>query len=76
MLNAVMGAKPKSAPNGGSACRGQPGRAAATCAITALLARRVGRCRPNTLRAMAFDLKAFFTVTGKDLVEVTAARCV
>jgi hypothetical protein len=32
-----------------------------------------GRCRPNTLRAVAFDLKAFFSVTGKDPVEVTAA---
>jgi len=32
-----------------------------------------GRCRPNTLRAVAFDLKAFFTVAGKDPVEVTAA---
>jgi hypothetical protein len=32
-----------------------------------------GRCRPNTLRAVAFDLKAFFTVTGKGPVEVTAA---
>src|ERR1700756_2112171 len=32
-----------------------------------------GRCRPNTLRAVAFDLKAFFTVTGKDPVAVTAA---
>jgi integrase/recombinase XerD len=32
-----------------------------------------GRCRPNTLRAVAFDLKTFFTVTGKDPVEVTAA---
>src|SRR5215468_12226358 len=32
-----------------------------------------GRCRPDTLRAVAFDLKAFFTVTGKDPVEVTAA---
>jgi len=32
-----------------------------------------GRCRPNTLRAVAFDLKAFFEVTGKDPVEVTAA---
>jgi integrase/recombinase XerD len=31
-----------------------------------------GRCRPNT-RAVAFDLKAFFAVTGKDPVEVTAA---
>ena len=32
-----------------------------------------GRCRPNTLRAVAFDLKAFFTVTGKDSVQVTVA---
>ena len=32
-----------------------------------------GRCRPNTLRAVAFDLKAFFEVTGKDPVEVIAA---
>jgi integrase/recombinase XerD len=32
-----------------------------------------GRCRPNTLRAVAFDLKVFFTVTGKAPLEVTAA---
>jgi integrase/recombinase XerD len=32
-----------------------------------------GRCRPNTLRAVAFDLKTFFTVVRKDPVEVTAA---
>jgi len=32
-----------------------------------------GRCRPNTLRAVAFDLKAFFTVVRRDPVEVTAA---
>jgi integrase/recombinase XerD len=32
-----------------------------------------GRCRPDTLRAVAFDLKAFFTVVCKDPVEVTAA---
>jgi integrase/recombinase XerD len=32
-----------------------------------------GRCRPNTLQAVAFDLKAFFMVTGKDPVEVIAA---
>jgi integrase/recombinase XerD len=32
-----------------------------------------GRCRPNTLRAVAFDLKAFFTVVGKEPAEVTAA---
>src|SRR5438093_4351979 len=30
-----------------------------------------GRCRPNTLRAVAFDLKAFFTVVAKDPAEVT-----
>ena len=32
-----------------------------------------GRWRPNTLRAVAFDLKMSFTVVGKDAVEVTAA---
>src|SRR3954464_15437964 len=32
-----------------------------------------GRCRPNTLRAVAFDLKAFFTVIPKDPAAVTAA---
>jgi site-specific recombinase XerD len=32
-----------------------------------------GRCRPNTLRAVAFDLKTFFAVVAKDPVEVTAA---
>jgi integrase/recombinase XerD len=32
-----------------------------------------GRARPNTLRAVAFDLKTFFTVIGKDPVRVTAA---
>src|ERR1700761_8754677 len=32
-----------------------------------------GRARPNTLRAVAFDLKAFFTVVAKDPVVVTAA---
>ena len=25
-----------------------------------------GRCRPNTVRAVAFDLKAFFSVIDKD----------
>jgi hypothetical protein len=24
-----------------------------------------GRCRPNTLRAVAFELKAFFAVVGR-----------
>jgi len=32
-----------------------------------------GRCRPNTLRAVAFDLKTFFMVVRKAPVEVTAA---
>src|SRR6266540_901027 len=32
-----------------------------------------GRSRPNTVRAVAFDLKTFFTVVGKDPVEVVAA---
>ncbi len=34
---------------------------------------RRGRCRPNTLRAVAFDLKTFFEVVAKDPVEVVAA---
>ena len=32
-----------------------------------------GRSRPNTLRAVAHDLKTFFTVVGKDPVEVVTA---
>jgi integrase/recombinase XerD len=32
-----------------------------------------GRCRPNTLRAVAHDLKTFFAVVGKPPVEVVAA---
>jgi len=32
-----------------------------------------GRSRPNTLLAVAFDLKTFFTVIGKDPVDVVAA---
>jgi integrase/recombinase XerD len=32
-----------------------------------------GRCRPNTLRAVAFDLKTFFAVTAKGPLEVAAA---
>src|SRR5207237_2222514 len=31
-----------------------------------------GRARPNTLRAVAFDLKTFFAIVGKDPVEVAA----
>jgi integrase/recombinase XerD len=32
-----------------------------------------GRARPNTVLAYAFDLKAFFSVVGKDPVEVATA---
>ena len=32
-----------------------------------------GRCRPNTLRAVAHDLKTFFSVINKAPVEVVAA---
>ncbi len=32
-----------------------------------------GRSRPNTLRAVAFDLKTFFAVVGKEPIEVVAA---
>lgn len=32
-----------------------------------------GRSRPNTLRAVAFDLKTFFSVVDKDPVEVVSA---
>jgi hypothetical protein len=32
-----------------------------------------GRARPNTLRAIAFDLKTFFAVVGKDPLRVEAA---
>src|SRR5690349_16595606 len=32
-----------------------------------------GRCRPNTLRAVAVDLKSFFLVVGQGPVAVTAA---
>jgi integrase/recombinase XerD len=32
-----------------------------------------GRVRPNTLRAVAFDLKTFFSVIDKEPVEVDAA---
>jgi hypothetical protein len=31
------------------------------------------RCRPNTLLATAYDLKVFFTVVGKDPVDVVTA---
>ena len=34
-----------------------------------------GRCRPNTLRAVAFNLKAFFTVPQKDPLEGVARAC-
>ena len=33
-----------------------------------------GRCRPNTLRAVAFDLKTFYTVIRKDPAERSGPR--
>jgi integrase/recombinase XerD len=33
-----------------------------------------GRCRPNTVRAVAFDLKAFFTVVDRDPLTVEPAH--
>jgi site-specific recombinase XerD len=41
--------------------------------VDSYLAFVAGRSRPNTLRAVAHDLKTFFSVVGKDPVEVTAA---
>jgi hypothetical protein len=34
-----------------------------------------GRCRPNTLRAVAFDLKAFFTVVGRTRWRLPRRTC-
>ena len=41
--------------------------------VDSYLAFVAGRCRPNTLRAVAHDLKTFFAVINKDPVEVVAA---
>ena len=41
--------------------------------VDAFLEFASGRARPNTVRAYAHDLKAFFTVVTKDPVEVTPA---
>ena len=41
--------------------------------VDSYLAFVAGRSRPNTLRAVAHDLKMFFAVIGKDPVEVVAA---
>jgi integrase/recombinase XerD len=41
--------------------------------LDSYLAFVAGRARPNTVRAVAFDLKTFFTVVAKDPVEVVAA---
>jgi integrase/recombinase XerD len=35
-----------------------------------------GRARPNTLRAVAFDLKAFFTVVAEGPGRCVRGRCV
>jgi site-specific recombinase XerD len=41
--------------------------------VDSYLAFVAGRSRPNTLRAVAHDLKTFFAVSGKDAVDVVAA---
>jgi Phage integrase, N-terminal SAM-like domain len=41
--------------------------------VDSYLAFVAGRCRPNTLRAVAHDLKTFFSVIDKDPVEVVGA---
>lgn len=41
--------------------------------VDSYLAFVAGRCRPNTLRAVAHDLKTFFAVIDKDPVDVAAA---
>ena len=41
--------------------------------VDSYLAFVAGRARANTVRAVAFDLKAFFTVVATDPVEVVAA---
>src|SRR3546814_20003451 len=41
--------------------------------VDGYLAFVAGRCRPNTVRATAHDLKKFFTVTDKAPVEAVAA---
>jgi site-specific recombinase XerD len=41
--------------------------------VDSYLAFVAGRCRPNTLRAVAHDLKTFFTIIDKAPVEVVAA---
>ena len=41
--------------------------------VDSYLAFVAGRCRPNTLRAVAHDLKTFFAVIDKDPVDVVAA---
>jgi integrase/recombinase XerD len=43
------------------------------CLVDRYLAFVAGRARPNTVRAAAFDLKAFFTIVSKEPVEVTSA---
>jgi len=41
--------------------------------VDSYLAFVAGRCRPNTVRAVAHDLKTFFSVVDKDPVDVVAA---
>ncbi|MGH2477819.1 MAG: tyrosine-type recombinase/integrase [Candidatus Limnocylindrales bacterium] len=57
----------------GAAPSGEPRYALGHPLVDRYLEFVAGRCRPNTLRAVAFDLKTFFAVIEKDPVEVQAS---
>jgi site-specific recombinase XerD len=56
-----------------SAC-GEPRYALGDPLVDSYLEFVAGRCRPNTVRAVAFDLKVFFTVLDEDPVTVRPAH--
>jgi integrase/recombinase XerD len=56
-----------------STAGGEAGYALGDPLVDSYLAFVAGRCRPNTLRAVAHDLKTFFTIIDKAPVEVVAA---
>lgn len=56
-----------------SSAGGEAGFALGDPLVDSYLAFVAGRSRPNTLRAVAHDLKTFFSVIDTDPVEVAAA---
>jgi hypothetical protein len=56
-----------------SSAGGEAGFALGDPLVDSYLAFVAGRSRPNTLRAVAHDLKTFFSVIDKNPVEVVAA---